>query len=61
VLALRILAVLVLLAVGGALGAFMVTRDRKFLRFAWRVVKYGLVAAALVLALFVLERVAIAV
>lgn len=60
-LALRILAVLVLLVVGGAIGAFAFTRDRKYLRFAWRVVKYGLVATALVLALLALERVAVAV
>ena len=59
-LALRILAVLVVLLVGGALVTFLFTRDRRFLRFAWRVLKYGLVVAAIVLALFALERIAIA-
>ena len=60
-LALRILAVLVVLLVGGALVAFLFTRDRRFLRFVWRALKYGLVVAAVVLALFALERIAIAV
>ncbi|HSD55185.1 MAG TPA: hypothetical protein VLC47_13530 [Burkholderiales bacterium] len=59
-LAFRILAVLVILLVGGALVTFLFTRDRRFLRFAWRVLKYGLVVAAVVLVLFALERIAIA-
>ena len=60
-LALRILAVLVVLAVGGALVAFLVTRNRRFLRFAWQTFKYAAIVAAIVLALFALERIVVAV
>jgi hypothetical protein len=60
VLALRVVAVLAVLAVGGALVAYLFTRDRRFLRFAWRALTYGVIAAALVLALIALERIAVA-
>lgn len=59
-LALRFVALLAVLAVGGALVAFLFTRDRRFLRFAWRAFKYGVIVAALILALFALERIAVA-
>lgn len=58
-LALRVVAVLAVLAVGGALVAFLFTRDRRYLRFAAQAVKYGIIVAALVLALLLLERVAV--
>jgi hypothetical protein len=61
VLALRVLAVLVVLLVGGALVAFLFTRNRRFLRFAWQTFKYAVIVAAIVLALFALERIAVAV
>lgn len=59
--ALRILAVLVVLSVGGALIAFLFTRNRRFLRFAWQMFKYAVIVAAIVLALLVLERIVVAV
>jgi hypothetical protein len=61
VVALRILAVLVVLSVGGALIAFLFTRNRRFLRFAWQMFKYAVIVAAIVLALLVLERIVVAV
>jgi hypothetical protein len=61
VLALRILAVLAVLLVGGALVAFLFTRNRRFLRFAWQTFKYAVIVAAIVLALLALERIAVAV
>jgi hypothetical protein len=61
VLALRILAVLVVLAIGGALVAFLFTRNNRFLRFAWQTFKYAVIVAAIVLALLALERVVVAV
>ena len=58
-LALRVVAVLAVLVVGGALVAFLFTRDRRYLRFAAQALKYAVIVTALVLALFALERVAV--
>ena len=54
---LRIVAFVVVILVGAALGAFLFTRDRRFLRFAWQILKYGVLFAGVVLVLFALERV----
>jgi hypothetical protein len=54
--ALRIVAFVVVILVGAALGAFLFTRDRRFLRFAWQIFKYGVLFAGVVLVLFALER-----
>jgi hypothetical protein len=59
VLALRVVAVLAVLAIGGALVAFLFTRDRRFLRFVWQAFKYGVIVAALVFVLLALERIAV--
>ena len=56
---LRIVAYVAVILIGAALAAFLFSRDRRFLRFAWRVFKYGLVFAGVVLALFALERLAV--
>jgi hypothetical protein len=53
---LRIVAFAVVILIGGALGAFLLTRDRRFLRFAWQVFRYGVLFAGVVLLLFALER-----
>jgi hypothetical protein len=55
-LVLRIVAFAVVVVIGGALGAFLFTRDRRFLRFAWQTFKYGVLFAGVVLILFALER-----
>ena len=57
VLVLRIAAILVVLATAAGIVLFLLTRDRKYLRFAFRVFKYSLVFALLVFGLLVLERV----
>jgi hypothetical protein len=56
---LRIVAYVAVILVGASLAAFLFSRDRRFLRFAWQVFKYGLVFAAVVLALVALERLAV--
>lgn len=56
---LRLLAVLVVVVVAGGLAAYVLTGDRRYLRFAWRAFRYALVVALLVFALLVLERVAV--
>jgi hypothetical protein len=58
-LVLRIVAYLAVILIGASLAAFLFSRDRRFLRFAWQILKYGLVFAAVVLALVALERVAV--
>jgi len=59
VLILRLLAVIVVIAVAGGVVAYLLTQNRKYLRFSWRVFRYSLIVALLVFALMVLERVAV--
>lgn len=56
---LRLLGILTLLAVGGGVAAYLLTRNPKYLYFSWRVFRYAVVVALLVFALLILERVAI--
>ena len=55
----RLLLVLGLAAIGVAFVLFLVTRDRRYLRFVVQVAKVLLVALAGVLAFFLIERVLI--
>jgi len=55
-LLLRIVAMLTVIAIGSGILAFLFTRDQRYLRLAGRITKYALVFAAVVLALFALER-----
>lgn len=56
---LRILAVIVVIAVGGGVVAYLMTRQQKYLHFSWRVFRYSLIVALLVFALMALERIAV--
>lgn len=56
-LILRIVGVLAVIAIGAGILAFLFTRDRRYLAFAWRVAKYALIFALVVLSLFFLERI----
>ena len=56
-LMLRLLAVLVVIALCASLVMWLFTRDRKYLRFAFRVFQFAVFAVLGVLALMVLERV----
>ena len=56
---LRLLAVLAFVFVGGGVAAYMLTEDRKYLDFSWRLFRYFLIVALLFFALLILERVAI--
>jgi hypothetical protein len=40
---------------------YVVTRDRRWLRFGWQVFKYALIVVAIVLAFLALERLILAV
>ena len=58
-LALRIAGILVVLIVAGSVVAYFLTRERRYLRFAYQVFKYALVFALLVFGLLIAERVLI--
>lgn len=60
-LVLRLALYLAVVAVGAGLAAFLFSRDRRWLRFAWQVVKYTLIFALGVFALLALERLFVAV
>jgi len=55
-LALRIVGIVVVLVTAGSLVLYLLSRDRKYLRFAYRVFTYALIFALLVLGLLALER-----
>ncbi len=54
--ALRLLAFLVLAAIGASILTFFVTRNRAYLRFAWQIFKYSVILALIALTLLALER-----
>lgn len=54
---LRLLAVLLVIAVGAGFLLYAVTGDRKYLGFSWRLGRWGLLFALIFFALLVLERV----
>ena len=55
-LALRIAAILAVLATAAGIVLYLLTRDRKYLRLAFQVFKYTLIFALLVFGLLILER-----
>ena len=58
-LLLRIAAILAVLVTAAGLVLFLVTRDRRYLRFAVRVLVGALLVALLVFGLLILERVVV--
>ncbi|MBI3140378.1 MAG: hypothetical protein HYZ19_00770 [Rhodocyclales bacterium] len=56
-LVLRVVGVLVAIAIGAGIIAFLFTRDRRFLRLSWNITKYALIFVLAVLVLMFLERV----
>jgi 4-hydroxybenzoate polyprenyltransferase len=55
-LALRIAAILVVLVAAAGVVLYLLTHDRKYLRFAFELFKYALIFALLVFGLLILER-----
>ncbi len=53
---LRLIGFLLLLTIGSALVVYLLTRNRRYLTFAWQVLKYGMVMAIIVLAFLLFER-----
>jgi hypothetical protein len=59
--AFRVIGFLVLIAIGASVVTFLVTKDRRWLRFGWQVLKYSVIVALIVLAFLALERLILAV
>jgi len=59
--ALRFAGFLALIVIGASLITYVATRDRRWLRFGWQVLKYSLVLLLIVLAFLALERLILAV
>ncbi|MDP2706212.1 MAG: hypothetical protein AAB298_07285 [Pseudomonadota bacterium] len=47
---------LILLTIGASLVTYLLTRNRRYLTFAWQVLKYGMVMAIVVLTFILFER-----
>jgi hypothetical protein len=60
-LILRILGALLIITVGACAAVYLVTKDRRWLRFSWQVLKFGFIIILIFLALLALERLAIAI
>ena len=56
---LRLLAVILVVAVGAGLLIYAINGKRQYLAFSWRLFQYGIVFALIVFALMIIERVAI--
>ncbi|MBI4193907.1 MAG: hypothetical protein HY526_02390 [Betaproteobacteria bacterium] len=54
--ALRLIAILLLITIGLALVLYLFTRNRRYLTFAWRVFQFAVVFLVVFMALYVLER-----
>ena len=59
-LILRILGSLLVIGVGVSTAVYLVTKDRKWLRFSWQILKFGLLILLICFVLLALERLAIA-
>ena len=59
--ALRLAGFLSLLLIGASLVTYLITRDRRWLRFGWQTLKYSLVLTLIVVAFLVLERLVLAI
>jgi hypothetical protein len=57
-LVLRILGALLVITVGASAALYLVTKDRRWLRFSWQILKFGLIILLISLALVALERLA---
>jgi len=59
--ALRFAGFLALLIIGASLVTYLVTQERRWLRFGWQVLKYALVLVLIVIAFLALERLVLAI
>lgn len=59
-LVLRIVGFLLLVTIGGSLVIYFLTRNRRYLTFAWQLLKYGFLMACIVLVFLLFERLLVA-
>lgn len=55
-LMLRLLAILSVIAIGGGFFAFVLTGERRYLSFSWKVLRYSLIVGLVLFALLAMER-----
>lgn len=55
-LVLRLVGIVVLIAIVGAIALYLFTRNRRYLTFAWRVFQFAFIFLLVFMALYVLER-----
>lgn len=53
---LRIVGFLVVVAIGSSLVTYLLTRNRRYITFAWQILKYGVLMAIIVLVCLLFER-----
>jgi hypothetical protein len=53
---LRVVGFLLLITIGASLVTYLLTKNRRYLTFAWQVLKYGMVMAIIVLTFMLFER-----
>ena len=58
-LVLRILGALLVIALGASTAVYLVTKDRRWLRFSWQLFKVGILILLIIWSLMALERLAI--
>lgn len=58
---LRLLAVILVVAIGAGLLIYALTGNRYYLAFSWRLFRYAIVFALVIFALMIIERVAVTV
>jgi len=56
VFVLRVVGFLILITLGASLVTYLLTRNRRYLTFAWQVLKYGMVVTIVVLTFILFER-----
>jgi len=56
VFVLRVVGFLILVTIGASLVTYLLTRNRRYLTFAWQVLKYGMVMAIVALTFILFER-----
>jgi hypothetical protein len=53
---LRIVGFFVVATIGASLLTYLVTKNRRYVTFAWQVLKYGMITAIIVLTFILFER-----
>jgi hypothetical protein len=53
---LRIVGFILVITVGASLVTYLLTRNRRYITFAWQVLKYGMLMAIIVLVCLLFER-----